>query len=294
MVYRLFRRRTGLHEGVILRLHRGFNGQHCRYIPYQHLHSPGRDPKFGLPEHLNEQPDIFEQLFRRCLLPSVVRGGCTIQEISQMLFKGTTFACITLIPAILQIHRRVSHHGQLLFVRKVVPIRNMNQKCEPIRQRRIQWLRSLIHIATPLHKRKRIHGSPSVAQFRNRDTVHSPLMNDGEELILRLRLASVELIDKHRLGLPYGCRRRQKSNTGTVRLRMRKSNEIVERDLAGVIMPMVQPKRFRQPIQQKRFPGSRLPNQKQWIFRDERCQNDRFDRLVAKQSQALQHTDSMG
>ena len=95
------------------------------------------------------------------------------------------------------------------------------------------------------------------------------------------RLAAADLVDQHRFGSPDGCRSLEALDLTTRLVRVRKTDEILEGDQTGVVVPMLGAGRFPDAVQQVGLAGATATDQQQRILGHQRREDRELHRLEA-------------
>ena len=140
-----------------------------------------------------------------------------------------------------------------LLVAQILPVERIDEQGEAIRQRGIQRLRPGVILVAVLVRRTRVHRRPAVAQLRQADALHPPLVDERKQPVLLLGLAAADLVDQDRFRAPHGGRRFEKPYARPLGIGIGKAHQVVERDQAGVVVPMLEVQRFRQRVEQVRL-----------------------------------------
>ena len=177
-------------------------------------------------------------------------------------------------------------HAAARLGRQIVQRRQMQHEAEPIRQRRVERERPDIDVQLIGHvrRRRRVHRRPAVAQRVQRDALHALLVDDREELVLHLGPAAADLVEKDTLRAPERGRRAQVAQA--VAIRNGEAHQVVEGDQAGVVVPVLEPQRDGQPLEQRALRAAVRPDQQQRRLGRQCCQHRRVEVRQAMKAEA--------
>ena len=188
--------------------------------------------------------------------------------------------------------------------------RQRHHEGEAVGQRRVERLRAEVVVeegvgradvaravrggaagARAVGPRRRVHRRPAIAQRLERDAHRAPLVHDREQLVLHLGPAARDLVEEHRLRAPQRGRRAQVAQALAGFVGHREAEQVVERDQAGVVVPMLEAQRLRRAVEQRRLGTAVRADQQQRRLGRQRGQDRRVEMVQAVQAQQLQHPD---
>jgi hypothetical protein len=172
-------------------------------------------------------------------------------------------------------------HAPPLTVAQGVPVVDVENHGKAVGERRIERFRPEILLAGRLVGRARVHRRPPVAQVRQRQTLDLALVDEREETVLVFGLAAADLVDKHRLGAPHRRGRLEEADRGLRVVGVGEPDEVVERDQAGVVVPVLEPERLADGVEQKGFPRAAAADEEHRVAAREDGEDDGFLRLEA-------------
>ena len=108
-----------------------------------------------------------------------------------------------------------------------------------------------------------------------------PLVDQREQAVLVLGLAAADLVDQHRLRAPDRGRCLEEPHADFVVVRVRKADQVVERDQARVVVAMLEPERLGQRVEQEGLARAAAADQQQRVVGRERGQDDGLLRVEA-------------
>ena len=159
--------------------------------------------------------------------------------------------------------------GPLLGICEILPGGCGNQKGEPIRQGGIQWfgpkIELLINVQV-IRAWRRVHRRPPIAQAFQSDSLHTALMDDGEQLVLQFRAGAVDFVDEHHLRIPDGGFSGDVTEAALIIGRHRDTHQVIVIDQAGIVEAVIQFQGLGQAFQQKTLGRAMPPDEQQRIL----------------------------
>ena len=172
-------------------------------------------------------------------------------------------------------------HPPAIGVAQGIPVAHVQDHREAVSQRRIERFGAEILFAGGLVGRARVHRRPAVAQSGERKALNLPFVDQREEAVLVFGLAAADLVDEHRLRAPDRGRRLEEPDRGLGLVRVGEPHEVVERDQAGVVVAMLEPKRLADGIEQERLARAAPADEQNRVAARERGENHGFLRVEA-------------
>ena len=165
--------------------------------------------------------------------------------------------------------------------------RQLDHVGEAVRERRIERQRALVGVVRiGIRCDRRVHRRPSVAELRQRQALHALLVDHREELVLRLGAAARDLVEEHALRIPKVARRAEILHATALDVRHRVAEQIVEADEARVVMPVLEPERGGEAIEQLRLRRAVRSDQEQRALVRQRGEHDRVEEVETEEIEA--------
>ena len=243
--------------------------------PVEHGEPPARQPRAACP-HLRFQRHKVAAEIRRLgaeQLESRGRAGHQGRDIDRELMAAA---------------KLVGQQHVFVGLAEVAPVRHLDQKAKPVRERRVERLGPEINFAGGLIIRRwGIHGRPAVAEFFQLHPLHPFFVDDGKELVLQVRPGAVQFVNEDHLGLPDGRGGADVVERGLLRIGHRNAHEIVVVHERGVVEAVGQPEGLGQPLQQKTLRGAVLADQQQGLAGRQRREEDGLKLVPTEEAQGL-------
>ncbi len=142
----------------------------------------------------------------------------------------------------------------LVLGRERAPVGHGHDEGEAVGQRGVERLGTEVRVFGG-RLVDRVHGRPAMGEVLELDALHAALVDDGEELVLEVGAAAVDLVEEDGLGVPDGGRGAQVLEpAGAIGHGV--ADEVVEAEQAGVVVAPGEAQRLRHAGQQQALAGA--------------------------------------
>lgn len=168
-------------------------------------------------------------------------------------------------------------HERLVLVAEIGPVGHVDDEREPVGERHVERLGARIRIPGPLVERRRIHGRPAEAQSLEFQPLDAPFVDERKQPVLVLRPAAVDLVDQDRFRAPDRGGRLEVVYARPLVIGEGKPDEVVERDQARVVVPVLEAKGLGQAVEEVGLARSARSHEEERILGDEGGKDDGFN-----------------
>ena len=169
---------------------------------------------------------------------------------------------------------------------QIAPVRHLDEEPEAISKSWVQRLSpEILFLVAIVTIGGRIHRRPAIAQLFEFHSLHTPLMDDREELVLQIGPRAVEFIHEDDLCVPDCRRRGDVAQRGLGLVRQRDAHQVVVVNERRVVEPVDKAKRLCQPLKQKTLGRAVFSDQEERLPRCQSRQQHRFQPLPAEQTE---------